>query len=126
MADPAAMQAGADWPAYGGTYSARRYSPLTQITPANVGKLERAWTIHTGDLPSEAAHGTYGAENTPLKVGDSLYVCTPKNMVLSLDPATGKQRWRFDPRIRSEEHTSELQSLMRISYAVFCLNKKNI
>src|SRR3546814_1249696 len=77
MADPAAMQAGADWPAYGGTYSARRYSPLTQITPANVGKLERAWTIHTGDLPSEAAHGTY----------------------------------------RSDEHTSDLQSLMRISYA---------
>src|SRR3546814_9911898 len=29
------------------------------------------------------------------------------------------------PRARSEEHTSELQSLMRISYAVFCLNKKN-
>src|SRR3546814_4262942 len=28
--------------------------------------------------------------------------------------------------IRSEEHTSELQSLMRISYAVFCLKKKNI
>src|SRR3546814_10832825 len=32
---------------------------------------------------------------------------------------------RFDHRLRSEEHTSELQSLMRISYAVFCLNKKN-
>src|SRR3546814_973885 len=31
-----------------------------------------------------------------------------------------------DDRIRSEEHTSELQSLMRISYAVFCLKKKNI
>src|SRR3546814_7157773 len=31
-----------------------------------------------------------------------------------------------DPQIRSEEHTSELQSLMRISYAVFCLNKKYI
>src|SRR3546814_996592 len=30
-----------------------------------------------------------------------------------------------DYRLRSEEHTSELQSLMRISYAVFCLNKKN-
>src|SRR3546814_1390822 len=29
------------------------------------------------------------------------------------------------PRLRSEEHTSELQSLMRISYAVFCLQKKN-
>src|SRR3546814_9329602 len=84
MADPALMQAGSDWPAYGGTYSARRYSPLAQITPANVGKLERAWLIHTGDMPSKAAPGT-----------------------------------------RSEEHTSELQSLMRISYAVFCLKKKN-
>src|SRR3546814_6036161 len=31
----------------------------------------------------------------------------------------------FDPAARSEEHTSELQSLMRISYAVFCLKKKN-
>src|SRR3546814_9177499 len=30
-----------------------------------------------------------------------------------------------DPPSRSEEHTSELQSLMRISYAVFCLKKKN-
>src|SRR3546814_1011623 len=106
------------------------------MTPDNVGKLERAWLVHTGDLPSERAEGTYGAENTPLKIGDSLYVCTPKNIVISLDPATGKQRWRFDPNVpdaaipytaacRSEEHTSELQSLMRISYAVFCLKKKN-
>src|SRR3546814_920047 len=50
-------------------------------------------------MPSKAAHGTYGAENTPLKVGDSLYVCTPKNIILSLDPATGRQRWRFDPHV---------------------------
>ncbi|MGE4430227.1 MAG: membrane-bound PQQ-dependent dehydrogenase, glucose/quinate/shikimate family [Sphingobium sp.] len=100
MADPALMQAGADWPAYGGSDSARRYSPLAQITPDNVGKLERAWLIHTGDLPkSKMIRNTYGAENTPLKVGDSLYVCTPKNIVLSLDPATGKQRWRFDPKV---------------------------
>jgi len=99
MADPALAQAGADWPAYGGSDSARRYSPLNQITPANVGKLRRTWLIHTGDLPSEKVKGTYGAENTPLKVGDSLYVCTPKNIVLSLDPATGRQRWRFDPKV---------------------------
>src|SRR3546814_5298432 len=32
--------------------------------------------------------------------------------------------WKFSQRGRSEEHTSELQSLMRISYAVFCLNKQ--
>ena len=102
MADPALMRAGSDWPAYGGTYSARRDSPLAQITPANVGKLERAWLIHTGDMPSKAAHGTYGAENTPLKIGDSLYVCTPKNIVLALDPATGRQRWRFDPKVSDD------------------------
>src|SRR3546814_4698853 len=36
------------------------------------------------------------------------------------------QRKSTLPRNRSEEHTSELQSLMRISYAVFCLKKKNI
>src|SRR3546814_2933924 len=34
------------------------------------------------------------------------------------------QRFRLDLDERSEEHTSELQSLMRISYAVFCLKKK--
>src|SRR3546814_2747040 len=40
-------------------------------------------------------------------------------------PAKGGMLFPFDPpQVRSEEHTSELQSLMRISYAVFCLKKK--
>ena len=100
MADPALLQAGADWPAYGGSYSARRYSPLAQITPANVGRLQQVWLFHTGDMPSsKQVRNTYGAENTPLKVGDTLYVCTPKDMVIALDPATGRQRWRFDPHV---------------------------
>src|SRR3546814_8647549 len=42
-----------------------------------------------------------------------------------LVPKPGRQRLRRDLEGRSEEHTSELQSLMRISYAVFCLKKKN-
>jgi len=100
MADPALLQPGQDWPAYGGSYSARRYSPLAQITPGNVAKLRRAWLVHSGDMPSsKEVRNTYGAENTPLKIGDSLYVCTPKNIVLALDPATGRQRWRFDPHV---------------------------
>src|SRR3546814_7989058 len=41
-----------------------------------------------------------------------------------IDPAPGVDRKTFSVRWRSEEHTSELQSLMRISYAVFCLKKK--
>src|SRR3546814_8939454 len=38
----------------------------------------------------------------------------------------GPEGRRFESCLRSEEHTSELQSLMRISYAVFCLKKKNL
>ncbi|MBI1196574.1 MAG: membrane-bound PQQ-dependent dehydrogenase, glucose/quinate/shikimate family [Phenylobacterium sp.] len=102
MSEPSLHAAGADWPAYGGTYSARRYSPLSQITPSNVGRLERAWVFHTNDLPSAQAKGTYGAENTPLKVGDTLYVCTPKSIVYALDAATGRQRWRHDPKVPDE------------------------
>src|SRR3546814_3042147 len=47
----------------------------------------------------------------------------------SIDTVAAFRPWRdFRPSVargRSEEHTSELQSLMRISYAVFCLKKKN-
>ncbi len=90
---------GPDWPAYGGTYAAQRYSPLDQINRGNVKGLERAWLYHTGDMPSEAAKDKYGAETTPLKVGDTLYLCSAKNILIALDPATGKQRWRYDPRV---------------------------
>src|SRR3546814_3029290 len=46
--------------------------------------------------------------------------------IYGLDARTGVQRWEYttEKAVRSEEHTSELQSLMRISYAVFCLKKK--
>ncbi|MBW8812354.1 MAG: membrane-bound PQQ-dependent dehydrogenase, glucose/quinate/shikimate family [Caulobacterales bacterium] len=99
LRDPSPMPAGADWPAYGGAYSAQRYSPLAQITPANVTGLQRAWVFHTGDLPSHFAANTYGAEDTPLKVGDSLYVCTPKSRVIALDAGSGRELWRFDPKV---------------------------
>ncbi|HEX6604209.1 MAG TPA: membrane-bound PQQ-dependent dehydrogenase, glucose/quinate/shikimate family [Sphingomicrobium sp.] len=102
MTDPSLMPVGSDWPAYGGTYSAQRFSPLNQITPENVGKLERAWVYHTGDLPPKNANDlqdNYGAETTPLKVGDSLYLCSAKGIMIALDPVTGKQRWRFDPKV---------------------------
>jgi len=102
MADPSTLQPGIDWPAYGGSDSARRFSPLAEITPGNVKQLKRAWVAHTGDLPSEQAKGTYGAETTPLKVGGSLYLCTPKNIMLALDPATGKEKWRYDPHVPDE------------------------
>jgi quinoprotein glucose dehydrogenase len=100
--DPSLMRVGADWPAYGGTHAGQRYSPLSQLNPGNVGKLQRVWMIRTGDMPSPAAEGAYGAENTPLKVGDTLYVCTPKNIIIAIDPATGQTRWRHDPKVPDE------------------------
>lgn len=103
MEDPSLRQTGIDWPAYGGTYSARRYSPLAQITPENAENLERVWVAHTGDLPkTEAARKKYGAETTPLKIGDTLYLCSAKNILIALDPGTGREKWRYDPVVRDE------------------------
>src|SRR5206468_8186828 len=52
MADPSGTGTGRDWPAYGGTNAAWRFSPLTQITPDNVGELQKVWELHTGGMPS--------------------------------------------------------------------------
>ncbi|WP_454883283.1 outer membrane protein assembly factor BamB family protein [Sphingomonas oryzagri] len=90
-----------DWQWYGRTADGDRYSPLAQITPDNVRKLQVAWTFRTGDMPStgENSHGReFNFEATPIKVGDSVYLCTPHRDVVALDPVTGKQRWRFHPQ----------------------------
>lgn len=100
VADPSLLRPGTDWPAYGGSHAAQRYSPLGQITPGNVGRLERAWVYHTGDMPKgDPKESKYGAETTPLKVGDTLYLCSATNILIALDPVTGKQRWRYDPQV---------------------------
>ncbi|AKH98887.1 quinoprotein glucose dehydrogenase [Hoeflea sp. IMCC20628] len=96
------LEAGADWPAYGGTYEGQRYSPLNQITRDNVQDLEQVWHFRTGDMPAEGAEGKYSPENTPLKVGDSLFVCTAKNIMISIDAGTGKEEWRYDPIVSDD------------------------
>jgi quinoprotein glucose dehydrogenase len=82
----------------------QRYSPLAQITPANVTRLEKAWEIHTGDIrgepPIDPKETTF--EVTPLKIGQTLYLCTPHQTVLALDAATGKEVWRFNPELRPD------------------------
>lgn len=86
-----------EWHAYGRSDYGQRYSPLAQITPANVGRLQPAWQMRTGDmrLPQDVGETTY--EATPLKIGDTLYLCTPHSWALALDADTGAVRWRFDP-----------------------------
>jgi quinoprotein glucose dehydrogenase len=87
-----------DWPYYGADAGGQRFSPAAQITPANVTGLKAAWSYSTGDA---APGGTrdYAFENTPILAGGRLYVCSPFNEVAALDPATGRQLWRFDPKV---------------------------
>ena len=93
--------AGADWPAYGGTNWGDRFSGLGQITPANVGRLTLAWQFRTGDMkgPNDPVETT--DENTPLKIGNTLYACSPHEILFAVDAATGKLRWKFDPKIKA-------------------------
>lgn len=98
----ATLETGADWPAYAGTPHATRYSPLDQITPENVADLELVWEYRTGDLPTEGSGGNYAAETTPLKVGDNLYLCSAKNVLIALDADTGAERWRYDPVVSDD------------------------
>lgn len=93
----AANHDGTNWTAYAGSNLANHYSPATLITPQNVGTLKKAWEFHTGDLPPQGSKTQYLNENTPLKVGDNLYVCTPTQQVIALDAITGKEKWRFNP-----------------------------
>jgi quinoprotein glucose dehydrogenase len=89
-----------EWPNYGNDPGGMRYSTLTQINRDNVSKLKIAWVFHTGDI-SDGSDGRKrsGFETTPILVDGTLYLTTPFNRVIALDPATGKQRWAYDPQI---------------------------
>ncbi|QGJ73457.1 glucose/quinate/shikimate family membrane-bound PQQ-dependent dehydrogenase [Sinorhizobium meliloti] len=85
-----------EWHQYGRTPFGQRYSPLDQIRPENVANLQVAWQYQTGDvkLPEDVSETTY--QVTPLKVKDTLYVCTPHNWAIALDAATGQEKWKYD------------------------------
>jgi quinoprotein glucose dehydrogenase len=89
------------WEHWGADPGGTRFSALADITAGNVGKLVRAWEFRTGDLvrrdPQVMARTKFQA--TPLFVEDSLIFCSPFNEVIALDPGTGAQKWRFDPKI---------------------------
>ncbi len=87
-----------DWPFHGRTPGGTRFSPLTRITRDNVAKLVAAWRYHTGepalDLPRQPS-----LQVTPIVVDNVMYISTPLGKVMALDPATGREIWRFDARV---------------------------
>ena len=91
----------AEWLDYGNDRGGSRYSPLTQINPENVRHLEIAWEYHTGDVSdgSGDVSSTTAFEATPILVEGMLYVPSPFNRVIALDPETGEERWTYDPEI---------------------------
>lgn len=78
------------WPTFSGDYSGRRHSPLTQITPENVGSLTPQWTFQSGTM----ARGR-GFETTPLVWDGVLYVTGPNNYAWALDARTGRKFWEY-------------------------------
>jgi len=89
-----------EWLTYGRDPGGSRYAPLAQIARDNVTQLQIAWTYRTGEAQRHAFTGFGPAfEATPLFVDGTLYLSTPFNRVIALDPATGAERWTYDPRI---------------------------
>ena len=85
-----------DWHFYGRSADGDRFSPLDEITPDNVDKLQLAWQTQTGDGP-RVERPEYNFEATPIKIADTLYLCTAHSWVVALDAATGRKKWVFDP-----------------------------
>lgn len=97
---PAQTPLVSDWGHYGGDAFSQRYSQLNQIHRENVSDLEVAWTYRTGELGEGfASADALAFEVTPVLAFGRLYIATPTSIVIALDPDTGAERWRYDPRI---------------------------
>src|SRR5690348_10522767 len=83
--------AAVEWPVNGGPYNIR-YSTLSQITPANVSKLQVAWSYDAHDAFKDSE-----MQSNPIIVDGVLYATTPKLRVIALNAVTGKEIWSFDP-----------------------------
>jgi quinoprotein glucose dehydrogenase len=100
---------GGDWQAYGCDAGGSRWSPLSRIDRSNVTKLAVAWTYRTGEDVSKSVVGEKAAfEATPIMVDGTLYLATPFNRVIALDPETGKRKWIYDPQVSLTARYSEV------------------
>jgi PQQ-dependent dehydrogenase (methanol/ethanol family) len=89
----ASLASAQSWPVYGGDNGNQRFSQGSQITPANVSKLNVKWALQLGSNRSQ--------ESSPILVGDTLYVTSsfgPKN-VFAVNAKTGEVRWKWSPEM---------------------------
>ena len=90
-----------EWKYYGGDAGGSRYSGLDQINRKNVTRLKVAWTYDTGDVSDGTGTSPTRSsfEGTPLMIEGTLYVVTPFNRLIAIQPETGEKLWDFDPHI---------------------------
>ncbi len=101
----------AEWSVYGSDFGGTRYSKLTQINRGNVSHLKVAWTYRTGEAGTQSASSSKAAfEATPIVVDGTLYLTTPFNRVIALDPETGKEQWKYDPKVDLSTKYGEVTS----------------
>jgi quinoprotein glucose dehydrogenase len=99
------------WPAYGNDAGGMRYSAAKQINPGNVGQLKLAWSYRTGALDAKTKLIEKAAfEATPILVEGKLFLSTPYDQVIALDPKTGAKLWEFDPEVNLAKSYSEVTS----------------
>jgi quinoprotein glucose dehydrogenase len=83
---------GTDWPNVGNDAGGTHYSPLAQITPANVTSLKVAWTFH---MKAIEAQRIATSETVPLVAGNRLYLGSPYGDIVALDATNGAQIWKY-------------------------------
>jgi glucose dehydrogenase len=82
---------GNDWPTVGNDPGGMKFSPLTQITPANVGQLKVAWTYDTADPATGRGYSV-----TPIVVNNVMYLPVRSSTVVALRADTGAEVWTAD------------------------------
>lgn len=105
------------WDSFHGQLNVQKYSPLTQITADNVSKLTKVWEFHTGDV-SDGKGDTPATvwSATPIFANDTLYIGTPFDRLIALDPGTGKEKWHYDTKSSRKALTQPVLKNRGVSY----------
>jgi quinoprotein glucose dehydrogenase len=111
------VPAGATWDSFHGQLNAQKYSPLKQITAENVSKLKKVWEFHTGDV-SDGKGDTPATvwSATPIFANETIYVGTPFDRLIALDPGTGKEKWHYDTKSPRKALTQPVLKNRGVSY----------